>query len=227
MQINKSKKSKRQPSNSLFDDDFSAGFEDSKLDKFKPAIKVLVVLILLVGIAWSVAAYFGRTDTKTGTDKDYTPNTTQQAEDNGTTEEAEDSAIKDSQPTSSSSSSSASTNNTDQHSSNRNSSTTKAYDSSKCEPLNSEATRLRQVANQKKTTYDNAFAARKSYGDFYSEVRNEYGSSSSMYEAVKAEADRRYNAQEAQLDTLQTDWQNALSTGNAAYSNYQECRATL
>ena len=40
MQINKSKKtSTSQSSGGLFDDDFASGFEDSKFDKFKPALK--------------------------------------------------------------------------------------------------------------------------------------------------------------------------------------------
>ncbi len=82
MQINKSKKQGRQQSsNTLFDNDFAAGFEDSKLDKFKPALKALVVLLLLVGAVWGVAAYFGSTDTKNNSDKDYAANTTQQTDD--------------------------------------------------------------------------------------------------------------------------------------------------
>lgn len=81
MQINKSKKSKRQPSNNLFDDDFSAGFEDSKLDKFKPAIKVFVGIIVLMTAVWGVSAYFGSTDTKNAANNDYTSNTAQQIDD--------------------------------------------------------------------------------------------------------------------------------------------------
>lgn len=82
MQINKSKKQgRRQSSSTLFDNDFAAGFEDSKLDKFKPALKVLAVMVLLVGAVWGAVAYFGETDTKNSTDKDYTANTTQQTDD--------------------------------------------------------------------------------------------------------------------------------------------------
>lgn len=82
MQINKSKKtSTSQSSGGLFDDDFASGFEDSKFDKFKPALKVLSVLVLLVGAAWGVAAYFGGTDTKNNADKDYKANTAQQVDD--------------------------------------------------------------------------------------------------------------------------------------------------
>lgn len=83
MQINKSKKQKRQQSlNTLFDNDFAAGFEDSKLDKFKPVLKVLVVLVLLVGAVWGAAAYFGGTDTKNDTNKNYVSGATQQDDDN-------------------------------------------------------------------------------------------------------------------------------------------------
>ena len=82
MQINKSKKtSTSQSSGGLFDDDFASGFEDSKFDKFKPTLKVLSVLVLLVGAAWGVAAYFGGTDTKNNADKDYKANTAQQVDD--------------------------------------------------------------------------------------------------------------------------------------------------
>ncbi len=82
MQINKPKKqSRRQSSNTLFDSDFAAGFEDSKLDKFKPAIKVFVGIIVLMTAVWGVSAYFDSTDTKTSTNKDYTSNTTVQEDD--------------------------------------------------------------------------------------------------------------------------------------------------
>lgn len=82
MQINKSKKqARRQSSSTLFDSDFAAGFEDSKFDKFKPALKALVVVVLLVGVVWGAVAYFGSTDTKNNADKDYTANTAQQADD--------------------------------------------------------------------------------------------------------------------------------------------------
>ncbi|NCU38349.1 hypothetical protein EOL96_04820 [Candidatus Saccharibacteria bacterium] len=81
MQINKAKKTKRQPSNSLFDEDFSAGFEDSKLDKFKPALKVFVGIIVLMTAIWGVSAYFGSTDTKNDTNKNYTADSVQQDDD--------------------------------------------------------------------------------------------------------------------------------------------------
>lgn len=228
MQINKSKKtSTSQSSGGLFDDDFASGFEDSKFDKFKPALKVLSVLVLLVGATWGVVAYFGSTDTKNDTDKSYSPDTVQQAED--TSSEAQDTEAAKTSPDSNTQHSEdpASSSSTQQPSNSNPTPATKPYDPSKCEPLNSEATRLRQAADQKKTVYDNAFAARKNYGDIYSAVRSEYGNNSVMYEAVKAESDRRYNAQEAQINQLQIDWQDALSKGNTAYSKYQECRASL
>lgn len=216
MQINKSKKqAQRQSSSTLFDNDFAAGFEDSKFDKFKPALKALVVVILLVGVVWGGVAYFGSTDTKNNADKDYTPNTVQQVDDDITAKDAKADDIKqDSSPQSSSPSSSSNVNH-QQSSSSSSSTATKPYDPSKCEPLNSEATRLQQSADQKKITYDNAFAARKNYGYFY----GKYGNST--------DAQQTYDNQEAQLDLLQTDWQTALNKRNAAYSKYQECRASL
>lgn len=37
-------------SNSLFDDDFASGFEESGLDKFKPVLKVITALIIIAGL---------------------------------------------------------------------------------------------------------------------------------------------------------------------------------
>lgn len=218
MQINKSKKpNSRQSSSSLFDSDFASGFEDSKFDKFKPAIKALVVVILLVGAVWGVTAYFSGTDEKGGADKNYSPNSSRMTTDNDETPEdatAEiDSTITDG------STQGVSPGNNAQHPDSSNSGSSapaaKPYDPSKCESLNSNATSLRQAADQKKITYDNAFVARKNYGYFYSQ----YGNST--------DAQQAYDNQEAQLDLLQSDWEDALNKGNAAYSKYQECRASL
>lgn len=209
------KRTKTLSSNSLFDDDFASGFEDNKFDKFKPALKVFIVAILLMSAVWGVSAYFSSTDTENDTNKNYTPDTVQQAEDTSNeaqdTEAAKTNSDSDTQrsetPTSSSSS--------HQPSNNSSTPTTKPYDPSKCEPLNNEATRLRQAADQKKTTYDNAFAASKNYGYFY----DKYGNST--------DAQQAYNNQEAQLNSLQAEWEDALNKGNAAYGKYQECRANL
>lgn len=211
-----SKRTKTSSNNSLLNDDFASGFEDSKFDKFKPVIKVLIVAILLVGAVWGVSAYFSSTDTENDTNKNYTPDTVQQVED--TSNEAQDTEATqtnlDSDNTQRSETPTSSSSN-QQSSNNSSTSTTKLYDPSKCEPLNSEATRLRQAADQKKTTYDNAFAARKNYGYFYDKYSN------------STDAQQAYNNQEAQLNSLQADWEDALSKGNAAYGKYQECRANL
>lgn len=219
MQIKKTKKLAIKPSsNTLFDNDFASGFEDSKFDKFKPALKVLVVAILLVGAAWGVSAYFGSTDTKNDTNKNEASNATQQYEESDSPEAAQDipaateSTLNDNTGPVSSGSNTQPQSNSDSTSP---TSATKAYDPSKCDSLNNEATRLRQTADQKKTTFDNVFAARKDYGYFY----DKYGNS--------IDAQQAYNNQEAQLDLLQTDWQDALNKGNAAYAKYQECRASL
>lgn len=216
MQINKSKKqARRQSSSTLFDNDFAAGFEDSKFDKFKPALKALVVVVLLVGVVWGAVAYVGGTDEKSSVDKNYTPNTTRQVDDDTTTENVKANDIKQDNSPQSSSPSSSSNIEHQQPSSSGSPAAAKSYDPSKCEPLNSEATRLQQSADQEKITYDNAFAARKNYGYFY----DKYGNSN--------DAQQAYDNQEAQLDLLQTDWQTALNKRNAAYSKYQECRASL
>lgn len=82
MQINKSKKpSSRQSPNNLFDNDFASGFEDSKFDKFKPVIKALIVVFLLVGAVWGALSYYGATDEGNDANKNYTSNTSQPKED--------------------------------------------------------------------------------------------------------------------------------------------------
>ena len=82
MRINKRGKSpKKQSQGSFIDSDFASGFEDSKFDKFKPFIKVLVVILMLAGATWGVSAYFAGTDEKNDTNKTYSSNTTQPEED--------------------------------------------------------------------------------------------------------------------------------------------------
>ncbi|MBM3209799.1 hypothetical protein FJZ39_00420 [Candidatus Saccharibacteria bacterium] len=211
MQIKKTKK----PSNILFDDDFASGFEDSRFEKFKPIVKILVTAIVIVGIACTYFLFFHRSgDTKNLNDT-YTSNPSQTSADDKAAQDGPE-AIETTPEQSPQNSSSASPSSNTHHSSGNSSTpTTKPYDPSKCEPLNNEATRLRQVADQKKTTYDNAFAARKNYGYFY----DKYGNST--------DAQQTYDNQEAQLNLLQTDWQDALNKGNVAYAKYQECRASL
>lgn len=218
----------KQNKKTVVDNDFATGFEDGKFDRSKPVLKVLIVIILLMGAAWGVSAYFGPTDTKSHTNKDYTSDAMQQAEDDSAEDreiEAANSELGDStqHPEDLASPNSS----TQQLSNDSTTPAAKSYNLSECEPLNSEAARLRGLADQKKIAFDSMFAARKNYGDIYSEVRNEYGNSSAMHEVVKAEAEKRYNTQEAQLNQLQAEWQDALNKGNAAYSKYQECRAKL
>lgn len=211
MQIKKTKK----PSNILFDDDFASGFEDGRLEKFKPLVKILLTAIVIVGIACTYFLFFHRSDDTKSLNDTYTPSTSQTSTDDKAAQDVPE-ATETTPEQSSQNSSSASPSSNTQHTSGNNSTpTTKPYDPSKCEPLNNEATRLRQVADQKKATYDNAFAARKNYGYFY----DKYGNST--------DAQQAYDNQEAQLNLLQTDWQDALNKGNAAYAKYQECRASL
>lgn len=85
MQINKPKKSirnaKKKTPNTLFDNDFASGFEESKFDKFKPALKVFIAIIILMTAVWGVSAYLGSTEEKDNANKDYSTNTTQQTDD--------------------------------------------------------------------------------------------------------------------------------------------------
>lgn len=83
MQIQKKKHSKVvEPTGGSFtDNDFASGFEDGKFEKFKPAIKALVVIVLLVGTVWGAVAYFGGTDENNDANKNYSSNTSQPDED--------------------------------------------------------------------------------------------------------------------------------------------------
>ena len=78
MQIKKTKK----PSNILFDDDFASGFEDSRFEKFKPIVKILVTAIIIVGISCTYFLFSHRSgDTKNLNDT-YTSNPSQTSADN-------------------------------------------------------------------------------------------------------------------------------------------------
>ena len=46
-------------SDNLFGEDFASGFEESKFDKFKPALKVLGAIVLLAGLGIGSLYYFG------------------------------------------------------------------------------------------------------------------------------------------------------------------------
>src|SRR5690606_28666720 len=183
------------PSSNFLDDDFASGFEDSRFEKLKPLVNILIAAIVIVGITCAYFLFFHRSSDTKNLNDTYTPNASQTSADDKAAQdvpEATETAPEQSSQNSSSTSPSSNT----QHSSGNNSTpTTKPYDPSKCEPLNNEATRLHQVADQKKTTYDNAFAARKNYGYFY----DKYGNST--------DAQQAYDNQEAQLNLLQTDWE--------------------
>lgn len=198
MQINKPKKQpRRQSSNTLFDNDFAAGFEDSKLDKFKPVIKVLVGIIVLMTAIWGVSAYFGSTDTKNGTNKDYTPNTTvEQTEDDSKTQDTKEAAIESENPASSQNTVSPSTtpprNATNQSSSDSSPSSTKPYDPSKCEPHNDESKMWRAEADK-------------------------------TYAIIQRATDSGGSVPDSVMDT----WKDQLDKGNKAYEKFQQCRASL
>ncbi len=196
------------------DNDFIDLLHDGKSNNFKPMLIALgIVITIIIAVSWSVFSSLSQSSNDSST---YTPNASltednsETAADPKTNDDTSQAVDTSSSNTSNSSQPSSSTNNTTSPSN-----STSAYDPIKCEPLNSEAIRLRQVAAQKKTIYDNAFAARKNYGSFY----DQYGNST--------DAQREYDAQEARLNLLQTEWQDALNKGNAAYSKYQECRASL
>lgn len=214
MQINKSKKVKLHDTAryDVVHSDFKDLIHDGNSSKSKPMLIALgIIIAIIIAVSWSAFAYLNHSGDGNSTYK----SDTSQAEENSETT-ADPQTVNDTPQAVDTPSST--TRNPSQPSSSANNSTpsnTSTYDPSKCEPLNSEATSLRQSADQKKITYDNAFAARKNYGYFY----DQYGNST--------DASRAYDVQEAQLNLLQTDWQDALNKGNAAYTKYQECRASL
>lgn len=59
IQNKKGSKHTKPTRSSLFDDDFASGFEDSKFEKFKPLVKVLVALIIITGIGYGAYVYLG------------------------------------------------------------------------------------------------------------------------------------------------------------------------
>ncbi len=209
------------------DNDFGDILHESKFEKLKPMlIALLIVIAIIVAVSWAVFAYLGQSShdnaaTSSGTNVFNDDKATDKMSETSTTKDTP--SITEEKPAASSTA--RNTQATADQS--RGTSSLSTYDPSKCDPLKSQADSLKAASDQKKTTYDNAFAASKSYGDIYSEVRSEYGDSSAMYQAVKAETDSRYNTQKAKLNFLQTDWQDALNKQNAAYDKYQECRSKL
>lgn len=219
MQIKKTKRSAtNQSSNAFIDNDFSSILYESRFERFKPFLRILIAAIIIVGITCAYFLFFHPSDNSKNLNDTYTPSASQTGTENEATQDTPGATEATPEQTSQDSNSVSPSGNTQPQgsSSGGNSmSTTRPYDPSKCEPLNSEATRLRQLADQKKTTYDNAFAARKNYGYFYDKYSN------------STDAQQAYDSQEAQLNLLQTDWQDALNKGNVAYAKYQECRANL
>lgn len=197
------------------DNDFSDIMHESKLEKQKRMlIALFVVIAIIAAVSWAVFAYLGQSShdnaaTSTGTSVSTDDKETDEMGETSTTEDVP--SVTEEKPATSSA------NNSTQSRANQSSGTLSPsnYDPSKCDPLKTQADNLKIASDQKKVTYDNAFAARKNYGYFY----DQYGNST--------DAQRAYDAQEAQLNSLQTDWQDALNKQNAAYSKYQECRASL
>lgn len=83
MQINgrRRKLGTKQAARPQLDNDFALGFEDSGFEKFKPIIKVMLVIVLIASAAWGAVAYFGGTDSKSDANKNYTSNTARSDDD--------------------------------------------------------------------------------------------------------------------------------------------------
>ena len=197
------------------DNDFSDIMHEGKFEKHKPMlIALFVVIAIIAAVSWAVFAYLNKSDS----DSNAATTGTTKSSDNRATGDTIKTSSHEETPTDPgetplTSSNTSNTQPTANQSSGTSSSST--YDPSKCDPLKSQADSLKTTSDQKKTIYDNTFAARKNYGYYY----DQYGNST--------DAQRAYDEQEAQLNSMQTDWQNALNKQNAAYSKYQECRAKL
>lgn len=197
------------------DNDFSDILHEGKFERQKPIlIALFIVIAIIASVSWAVFAYLNESDS----DSNAATTGTAKSSDNKTTNDtSETSSVEqtptDTEETPATSSTTSNTQQTANQSSDTSSSST--YDPSKCDPHKSQADSLKATSDQKKTTYDNVFAARKNYGYFYDQSGN------------STDAQRAYDTQEAKLNSLQTDWQDALNKQNAAYSKYQECRASL
>jgi hypothetical protein len=198
-----------------FDNDFSDILHESRFEKQKPMlIALLVVIAMIAAVSWAISVYLNQS---TGDSNAATTGATRYNDEQSAGDTSETSTVEETPNTTVEAPAASSTGSNTRSSSNQSSgnSSSNTYDSNKCDPLKSQADSLKTTSDQKKTTYDNAFAARKNYGYFY----DQYGNST--------DAQRAYDAQEDQLNSLQKDWQDALNKQNVAYRKYQECRASL
>lgn len=198
------------------DDDFSNILQESRLEKQKPMlIALFVVIAIIAAISWATFAYLNQS---TSNSSATNPNVISDSDDKARQEASKATANKE-VSSAAEYESAAALSATDHTSATTNQSTnapsSSSYDPNKCDSLKSQADNLKTASDQKKVAYDSAFAARKNYGYFY----EQYGNSASAQQA--------YDVQETQLNTMQADWQDALNKQNAAYSKYQECRAGL
>lgn len=199
------------------DSDFRDLLQHRKSSKLKIILSIAGIVLLTAIAGWVALAHSNQTTNDAATTQEKSSKQTNQnqpsSSDNMSSEKTEEPS-QSSTPTSSNSSSSTAPQSPSSPAGGTQPEA-KPYDPSKCQPLNDTAVASKQTADQKKITYDTAFAARKGYGDYYSQ----YGNS--------IDAQREYNAQEALLSVLQKEWSDALTASNNAYAKYQECRATL
>lgn len=204
-------------SSNLFDNDFASGFEESKFDKFKPALKVIVILIIIAGlVAGGVWAYSnGTADDLLEAGGYSNSETTKEANDpvaDQAQEESDQEAVpvKDSPITPDSSSQQPAAS----QSGNTTPSSQSAYDPSKCKGLESEYKRLEAVSDSNYAAFNNALNSAKIWGDIYEEMgRN------------KSLTDQAYKKQQTHIEELQETWKNSLNDQNNTYSAFQKCQA--
>lgn len=200
------------------DNDFRDLLHQKKTSKLKIFSVVTGIILLASLIGWGLFASSNETTDEGAIHKSEPSEQMTQDKvtpDNFGENDTQDTATQSPTSTSSGSTTYNSTKPSGSPTNNNPSSDTKPYDPSKCEHLNAAAVSSKQVADQKKTTYDQAFAARKNYGYYYDKNGN------------SVDAQREYNAQEALLSVLQKEWSDALTASNSKYTEYQECRSTL
>jgi len=78
-------------SSNLFDNDFASGFEESKFDKFKPVLKVIVILIIIAGlVTGGVWAYSNSTTDEPSKVNGYSSSKATNEDDDPVVDQAQD-----------------------------------------------------------------------------------------------------------------------------------------
>lgn len=205
-------------SSNLFDNDFASGFEESKFDKFKPVLKVIVILIIIAGlVTGGVWAYSNSTTDEPSKVDGYSSSKATNEDDDPVVDQAQDESDQETTPVKDSSVTPG--NSSQKPVTSQSGSTTPSgqstYDPNKCNGLESEYKRLKSASEGNYTAFNNAMNSAKIWGDIYEEMgRN------------KALTDQAYNEQQAHIEALQEKWKDSLTDKNNAYDDFLKCRGS-